>query len=112
MKVINRNGNIAICPGKGETLSMIGNKWYLNGKEINLNDYCQDNENNHITINIEGSLDRLEIDSCDRIIVHGDCKRIRQAMEILRSMVTLQVMFTPTVVTLSAAMLMAMFTLM
>lgn len=77
MKVINRNGNIAICPGKGETLSMIGNKWYLNGKEVNINDYCQNSENNHITINIEGSLDRLEIDSCDRIIVHGDCKRIR-----------------------------------
>ena len=81
MKIIkNKRGGNTIIPEKGETLSMVGNKWYINGQEIDINSIAQkQQEGNTVTINIniEGSLERLEVDYCEKITITGDCKRVK-----------------------------------
>lgn len=81
--IITKNGRVINLHG---SLSMCGNKWYLDGKEVNINELAsevkEDDKSVYITINLgEGSsIGNLEIDSCKTISINGNCKRIHTQM--------------------------------
>lgn len=51
-------------------LSIINGKVMVNGKEITTND-------KKINIIIEGSVDQLKVDACDKIVVNGDVGELK-----------------------------------
>lgn len=78
MRIIqNGSGNRTIIAEKGDCLSQIIGKWFINGKEVNLDEIArkQEDENTYI-INIQGSVERMEIGYCKEINVTGNAKRI------------------------------------
>ena len=66
-------GNINI---KGNNVSIINNKIFVDGKEIGT-------EEKEINIIVEGNLDKLEVDCCNSIKVNGVTKDVEYSMEEL-----------------------------
>jgi hypothetical protein len=54
---------------KGNNVSMINNKVFIDGKEVT----GDDSDSKVINIKIEGNIETLSIDSCDKLDVIGDC---------------------------------------
>lgn len=67
MSTVIINGKIHKFSG---SLSIIGNKYYVNGKEVtDWNDLDKDVK--HVEIKIEGDVEKLQVDNCDTIEVSG-----------------------------------------
>lgn len=82
MAIINIGGKGIHIDGN---LSMCGNKWYVDGEEVDLKDLAsevkEDKKSINITINIEhGSIDHLDVKTCKTITINGNCKRVKTNM--------------------------------
>lgn len=71
--IITKNGKTRIY--NGGTITIINGKMLIDGKPFDENDGI-DVDEKVINITIEGSVDRLEIDYCDHVVVQGDAKRV------------------------------------
>ena len=60
-------------------ISIVNGKVLVNGKSINEFEEVTKDEK-IINITIEGNVERLEVETCEKIIVHGDAKRIKTNM--------------------------------
>lgn len=77
MKIINKNGCRTIICGKGESMTIINGKTYVNGKEVDLAKLANKQEDSDIYhIHIEGDVDKLEIDHCETISITGNVRKI------------------------------------
>lgn len=77
MEIINKNGRRAIIVGKGESMTIINGKTYVNGKEVDLAELANKQEDSNVYhIHIEGDVDKLEIDHCETISVNGNVRKI------------------------------------
>ena len=54
---------------KGNNVSMINNKIFIDGKEVT----DTDDDSKVINIKIEGNIETLNIDTCDKLDVIGEC---------------------------------------
>lgn len=83
--IITKNGKQIRING---TLSMCGNRWFVDGKEIDINDLAsdvkEDGKQVFITINIEGYVDHLNVDTCKTITINGECRRVKTNMGDIR----------------------------
>lgn len=84
-KIIMGNGKVVTLNGN---LSMRDGKWFVNGKEVNLRDLAsetkEDEKNVYITINIEGMVEHLDVESCTTITINGECRRVKTNMGDIR----------------------------
>lgn len=77
MKIINKNGCRTIICGKGESMTIINGKTYVNGKEVDLAELANKQEDSNVYhIHIEGDVDKLEVDHCETISVTGKVRKI------------------------------------
>lgn len=77
MKIINKNGCRTIIYGKGESMTIINGKTYINGKEVDLAELANKQEDSNVYhIHIEGDVDKLEVDHCETISVTGKVRKI------------------------------------
>lgn len=83
---INYNGKPIKVKG---TLSLIDGKWYVDGKEVDMNELANVQEDDkivNITINLAPDcvIEHLDVDSCRNIYINGDCKRVKTNMGDIR----------------------------
>ena len=64
MNRVTINGTTIVTSGR--SISVVGNKVIIDGKEIDLPDAKQ------INISVEGSVEKLEVDVCEKISVTGN----------------------------------------
>lgn len=77
MRIISKNGSRTIIVGKGESMTMMNGKTYINGEEVNLDELANQQEDSKVYhIHIEGDIDKLEIDHCEKISVIGNVRKI------------------------------------
>lgn len=77
MQIINKNGCRTIIVGKGESMTVMNGKTYVNGKEVNLDELANKQEDSNVYhIHIEGDVDKLEVDHCETISVTGKVRKI------------------------------------
>lgn len=86
MSTIISNGKVIKVNG---TLSMINGKWYVNGKEVDMNELANVQEDDkivNITINLAPDcvIEHLDVDSCKTITINGNCKRVKTYMGDIR----------------------------
>lgn len=55
--------------GNKQSISMINNKVYINGK-------LQETEEKSISITIEGNVESVDVDCCNRVVIKGDCGKV------------------------------------
>ena len=66
------NGKVFNYTGR---LTVINNKFFVDGKEIT--DWeSLEKDQKHIDIKIEGNVDRIEVEACDKFSIDGNCNRI------------------------------------
>lgn len=83
---INYNGKPIKVNG---TLSLIDGKWYVDGKEVDMNELANVQEDDkivNITINLAPDcvIEHLDVDSCKTITINGNCKRVKTNMGDIR----------------------------
>lgn len=77
MHIINKNGCRTVIVGKGETMSIIDGKTYVNGKVVNLDEIAEKQSDSNIYhIFVEGDIYKLEIDHCEKISVTGNVRKV------------------------------------
>lgn len=77
MQIINKNGCRTIIVGKGESMTVMSGKTYVNGKEVDLAELANKHEDSNVYhIHIEGDVDKLEVDHCETISVTGKVRKI------------------------------------
>ena len=69
MQIINKNGCRTIIVGKGESMTVMNGKTYVNGKEVNLDELANKQEDSNVYhIHIEGDVDKLELTTARRSV--------------------------------------------
>ena len=81
IKILGSNRGIVV----NGSLSMVNGKWYVDDKEVSLEELASsvDKEESNVIININlatGSvIENLDVDSCKNITINGSCKRIKNS---------------------------------
>lgn len=79
MRVIQKSdGSKCISVGRGECLTIDSGKFYINGEEIDIDEFASRKEgfDNVYNIHIEGTVDRIEVDQCENIVIAGNVNKV------------------------------------
>lgn len=58
-------------------MTVVNGKTYVNGKEVNLDELAnKEGSGNVYNIYIEGDIDKLEVDHCEKVVVTGNVRKV------------------------------------